>query len=260
MKKLTIISGPCAIENEDTPLLIAEKLKKLSLLLDFNLIFKGSVKKANRTKLDSFTGIDEDEALRILEKVKTEFEIPVTTDIHESADAEKYASVADCLQIPAFLCRQTDLLIAAGNTHKAVSIKKAQFASAESMKFAVDKVRSTGNENIMLIERGTFFGYQDLVVDFRNIPLLKKIGFPVIVDCTHSLQKPNQSEGVTGGSPVFIKTIANAAMATGADGLFLEVHPEPSKAKSDGANMLPLEHLEEVLKKAKDIFNLMNED
>ncbi|MGY6561013.1 MAG: 3-deoxy-8-phosphooctulonate synthase [Luteibaculaceae bacterium] len=242
-----LLSGPCAIEDHKTPFIVAETMQKLAAKYGFTYIFKASVKKANRSRLDSFTGIAEEEALEILQQIKTTYNVPIVTDIHESPDAAKYGKVADYLQIPAFLCRQTDLLLAAGETGRTVNIKKGQFSSPESMQFAVNKVRSTGNEKVMLTERGTFFGYQDLVVDFRGIVEMKKFNVPVILDCTHSLQRPNQTVGVTGGSPEFIETIAKAGVATGVDGLFIEVHPDPSKALSDGANMLQLDKAEALL-------------
>ena len=228
---------------------IAERLKTLSDALQIPLIFKGSYRKANRSRLDSFTGIGDEKALRILQKVSQAFDVPTVTDIHESAEAAMAAEYVDVLQIPAFLCRQTDLLVAAANTGKVVNIKKGQFLSGEAMRFAVDKVRESGNDKVILTDRGNSFGYSDLVVDFRNIPEMKATGAPVVMDITHSLQQPNQSSGVTGGKPALIETIAKAAIAVGADGLFIETHPQPSMAKSDGANMLPLDQLEGLLKK-----------
>jgi 2-dehydro-3-deoxyphosphooctonate aldolase (KDO 8-P synthase) len=248
-----LLSGPCAIEDEKTPLLVAEAMKNLAEKYGFEYIFKASVKKANRSRLDSFTGIEEERALEILSEVKAKFNVPIVTDIHESHEAAKYGAVADYLQIPAFLCRQTDLLLAAGETGRVVNIKKGQFSSPESMQFAVNKVKSTGNEKVMLTERGTFFGYQDLVVDYRGIVEMKKFGVPVILDCTHSLQRPNQSSGVTGGNPELIETIAKAGIAVGVDGLFIEVHPDPSKALSDGANMLKLDGAESLLRICRKI-------
>ena len=210
-------------------------------------IFKASYRKANRTSIHSFTGIGDVEGLELLQKIGKTFNVPVTTDIHSAAEAAMAAAYADILQIPAFLCRQTDILIAAAETGKLVNVKKGQFLSGEGMKFAVEKIKQAGNDNIWLTERGTTFGYQDLVVDYRNIPIMKGHGVPVVMDCTHSLQQPNQSSGVTGGNPQMIGTIAKAAIATGADGLFIETHPEPSKAKSDGANVLQLDLLEPLL-------------
>ncbi|WP_028298096.1 3-deoxy-8-phosphooctulonate synthase [Olivibacter sitiensis] len=244
-----LMAGPCAIEGEEIALRIAEKIKIITDKLNIPYIFKGSFRKANRSKLDSFTGIGDEKALKILEKVGREFDVPTVTDIHESADAQMAAAYVDVLQIPAFLCRQTDLLIAAAQTGKAVNIKKGQFLSGQSMKFAVDKVLGSSNSLVMLTDRGNTFGYQDLIVDFRNIPEMKQFGVPVIMDCTHSLQQPNQSSGVTGGKPALIETIAKAAIATGADGLFIETHPDPTNAKSDGANMLHLDLLETLLVK-----------
>lgn len=244
-----LIAGPCAIEGEQIALTIAEHLVALSDRYQVPLIFKGSYRKANRSRLDSFTGIGDEKALKILQKVGQEFGIPITTDIHKDEEAAMAAEYVDVLQIPAFLCRQTNLLVAAAKTGKAVNIKKGQFLSADAMKFALDKVVQSGNSNVMLTERGTTFGFQDLVVDFRGIPQMQSHQVPVILDCTHSLQRPNQSIGVTGGQPEMIETIARAGVAVGVDGLFMEVHPNPANAKSDGANMLPLERLESLLVK-----------
>jgi len=244
-----LLAGPCVIEGEEMAMDIAGKCVDITSRLGIPYAFKGSFKKANRSRLDSFTGIGDIKALEILAKVRREFGIPVVTDIHSESDAEMAAQFVDILQIPAFLCRQTDLLVAAAKTGKTVNIKKGQFLSAESMKFAAQKVVDAGNENVMLTERGTTFGYQDLIVDFRGIPTMREFGFPVVVDCTHSLQRPNQTEGVTGGMPQMIETICKASIATGADGLFLETHQNPSVAKSDGANMLQLDLLEPLLEK-----------
>lgn len=241
-------AGPCVIEDETSPLFIAEILKKICQKMDIPLVFKGSYRKANRSRLDSFTGIGDEKALRVLEKVKMEFEIPVVTDIHSAEEALMAAQYVDMLQIPAFLCRQTDLLVAAAKTGKTVNIKKGQFLSGEAMGFAVEKVRQSGNDKVMLTERGSMFGYQDLVVDYRNIATMQRFEVPVILDVTHSLQQPNQSNGVTGGKPELIGLIAKAGIAAGADGIFMEVHPEPKKAKSDGANMLRLDLAENLLK------------
>ena len=232
-----LIAGPCAIEDENIAYEIANKIYEISKNLNINFVFKGSFKKANRSRIDSFTGIGDEKALKILSKIGKEFSIPTTTDIHEVKDAGLAANYVDILQIPAFLARQTDLIVAAANTSKIVNIKKGQFMNASSMKFAVDKVKSSGNNKIMVTERGNMFGYQDLVVDFRGIPKMKKFA-PVILDVTHSLQQPNQNEGVTGGNPELIETIAKAGVAAGVDGLFIETHPSPSNAKSDGKNML----------------------
>ncbi|MBC5774866.1 3-deoxy-8-phosphooctulonate synthase [Pontibacter sp. KCTC 32443] len=244
-----LMAGPCAIEGEEMALQIAERLKDITDRLEIPLIFKGSYRKANRSRLDSFTGIGDEKALRILKKVSQTFDVPTVTDIHESDEAAMAAEYVDVLQIPAFLCRQTDLLVAAANTGKVVNIKKGQFLSGESMRYAVDKVRESGNDKVILTDRGNSFGYSDLVVDFRNLPEMKATGAPVVMDVTHSLQQPNQSSGVTGGKPALIETIAKAAIAVGADGLFIETHPQPSIAKSDGANMLPLDQLEDLLLK-----------
>ena len=243
-----LIAGPCAIESEDLAFEVAGTVKEITDRLGIPYIFKGSYRKANRSRLDSFTGIGDEKALKILQKVGKELDLPVTTDIHSAAEAAMAAEYVDVLQIPAFLCRQTDLLVAAANTGKVVNIKKGQFLSADAMRFAVNKVLESGNENVWLCERGTTFGYTDLVVDFRGIPVMKTMA-PTVVDLTHSLQQPNQSTGVTGGKPQLIETIGKAAIAVGADGLFIETHPDPSKALSDGANMLPLNQLEALLEK-----------
>lgn len=244
-----LMAGPCAIESEDMALRIAERIVSITDKLAIPFIFKGSYRKANRSRLDSFTGIGDEKALKILSKVSREFAIPTVTDIHESQEAAMAAEYVDVLQIPAFLCRQTDLLIAAARTGKIINIKKGQFLSAGAMRFAVDKVQDSGNANVMLTDRGNTFGYQDMIVDFRGIPEMKSFGVPVVMDCTHSLQQPNQSSGVTGGKPALIETIAKAAIAVGSDGLFIETHPDPQNAKSDGANMLHLDNLEGLLVK-----------
>ncbi len=243
-----LIAGPCAIESEDMAMFIAEKIVKLSDKYQIPYIFKGSFKKANRSRIDSFTGIGDEKALQILKKVGEEFDIPITTDIHENEHAALAAQYVDVLQIPAFLVRQTDLLVAAANTGKCVTLKKGQFLSPEAMQFAVQKVLDSGNEKTAIIERGNTFGYTDLVVDFRGIPVMKQYA-PVILDVTHSLQQPNQNTGVTGGRPQLIETIAKAGIAVGADGIFIETHPNPKEAKSDGANMLPLDQLDDLLGK-----------
>ncbi|MGX5817418.1 3-deoxy-8-phosphooctulonate synthase [Chitinophaga lutea] len=242
-----LIAGPCVIEEEELVMGVAEKVKAICKRLEIPYMFKASYRKANRTSIHSFTGIGDVEGLDLLQKVGQTFNLPVTSDIHSAAEAAMAAAYVDVLQIPAFLCRQTDILVAAAETGKVVNVKKGQFVSGDAMKFAVEKIRQAGNEHILLTERGTTFGYQDLVVDYRNIPIMKGHGVPVVMDCTHSLQQPNQPGGVTGGNPQMIGTIAKAAIATGADGLFIETHPEPSKAKSDGANMLRLDLLEPLL-------------
>ncbi len=242
-----LIAGPCAVEGRELTFDIAAKIKEICSKLKIPFIFKGSYRKANRSRLDSFTGIGDKPALEILNEVGSELDVPVLTDIHSPGEADLAAKYVDVLQIPAFLCRQTDLLLAAGKTEKVVNVKKGQFLSPESMKFAVKKIESTGNKRIMITERGTMFGYQDLVVDFRGIPVMQQDGYPVVLDITHSLQQPNQGEGVTGGKPEQIGTIARAGVAVGVDGLFLETHPAPSEAKSDGANMLQLDRLENLL-------------
>lgn len=244
-----LIAGPCAIEGEAMALEIAHHISEVCDDLRIPFIFKGSYRKANRSRIDSFTGIGDEKALGILQKIGEEFQVPVTTDIHTEAEAAVAAQFVDVLQIPAFLCRQTSLLVAAAETGKVVNIKKGQFLSPEAMKFARDKVIDTGNEQVLLTERGVTFGYQDLVVDFRGIPVMQSLGSPVVLDCTHSLQQPNQSSGVTGGRPALISTIARAGIAAGTDGLFIETHPRPSEAKSDGANMLPMDQLRPLLEK-----------
>ena len=243
-----VMAGPCAIEGEEMAFKIAEKILDITSRLEIPFIFKGSFKKANRSRIDSFTGIGDEKALSILKKIGIELDIPTVTDIHENKDAELAANFVDVLQIPAFLVRQTDLLIAAAKTGKHINLKKGQFMSPESMAHAVRKVQNSGNKNIFLTERGSMFGYQDLVVDFRGIPEMKQFA-PVILDITHSLQQPNQSSGVTGGRPEMIETIAKAGVASGADGIFVETHFDPKNAKSDGANMLDINNLEDILVK-----------
>ena len=251
-KNFFLIAGPCAIESEDMAMRIAETVIKITDKYKIPYIFKGSFKKANRSRVDSFTGIGDEKALQILKKVGETFNIPTTTDIHENAHAELAAQFVDVLQIPAFLVRQTDLLVAAAKTNKVVTLKKGQFLSPEAMKFAVQKVKDSGNEKTAIIERGNSFGYTDLIVDYRGIPIMKQYS-PVILDITHSLQQPNQESGVTGGKPELIETIAKAGIAVGADGIFLETHPNPSEAKSDGANMLQLDKLDNLLAKLTKI-------
>jgi 2-dehydro-3-deoxyphosphooctonate aldolase (KDO 8-P synthase) len=244
-----LIAGPCVVEGEEITLRIAREIKAICSELEIPFLFKASYKKANRSSLHSFTGIGNEEALAVLRKVKETLDVPIVTDIHTEQEASWAAEVADVLQIPAFLCRQTDLLVAAAKTGRFVNVKKGQFLSPEAMRFAVEKVRDAGNPNVMVTERGTSFGYQDLIVDFRGIKALKKNRCPVVLDCTHSLQQPNQPAGVTGGRPDLIETIAKAGVAVGFDGLFMETHPDPAHALSDGANMLPLDELEPLLVK-----------
>lgn len=244
-----LLAGPCVIEGETMAMDIAEKIVNVTSRLNIPYIFKGSYRKANRSRIDSFTGIGDMKALTILKKVHDTFGCPVVTDIHSPEEASMAADFVDVLQIPAFLCRQTDLLIAAAKTGKTVNIKKGQFLSPEAMRFAVQKVRDAGNENVAITERGVSFGYQDLIVDYRGIPEMQHFGCPVILDATHSLQMPNQPKGVTGGRPDLIETIARAGVAVGVDGLFIETHQNPSKAKSDGANMLPLAQLPKLLER-----------
>ena len=241
-----LLSGPCAIEGEEMALRIAETILKITDKLEIPYIFKGSFKKANRSRIDSFTGIGDEKALRILRKVSETFEIPTVTDIHEISDAKMAAEYVDVLQIPAFLVRQTDLVVAAAETGKVVNLKKGQFMSPESMKHAVNKVQDCNNDQVMVTDRGTMFGYQDMIVDFRGIPTMREFA-PTVLDVTHSLQQPNQSSGVTGGRPDMIETIARAGIATGADGIFIETHFDPANAKSDGANMLDIQYLERLL-------------
>jgi 2-dehydro-3-deoxyphosphooctonate aldolase (KDO 8-P synthase) len=243
-----LLAGPCVIEGEEMALDIADKIVRITETLGIPYVFKGSYRKANRSRLDSFTGIGDEKALKILAKIRNEFGIPVVTDIHSASEAAMAAEYVDMLQIPAFLCRQTDLLIAAAKTGKFVNIKKGQFLSPESMKFALQKVRDAGNTQVAVTERGVTFGYGDLVVDYRGIPVMQENGCPVILDVTHSLQQPNQAAGVTGGRPELIETIARAGVAVGADGIFIETHQNPNIAKSDGANMLILDRLPELLR------------
>jgi 2-dehydro-3-deoxyphosphooctonate aldolase (KDO 8-P synthase) len=242
-----LIAGPCVVESEEIVFEVAQKVALICKTHHLPYIFKASYKKANRTSTSSFTGLGDEKGLEIIQNAGKKFRVPTTTDIHSEKEADLAARYVDILQIPAFLCRQTELLVAAANTNKIVNVKKGQFLSGAAMKFAVEKIRAAGNDKILLTERGTTFGYQDLVVDYRNIPEMKGNGVPVVMDCTHSLQQPNQTSGITGGNPQLIGTIAKAAIAAGADGLFIETHPDPACAKSDGANMLRLELLEELL-------------
>ena len=252
-----LLAGPCAIEGEEMALRIAEKIVLITDKLAIPYIFKGSFKKANRSRIDSFTGIGDEKALKILQKVGTTFDVPTVTDIHEAKEAALAAQYVDVLQIPAFLVRQTDLVVAAAKTGKVVNLKKGQFMSPESMQHAVKKVKDSSNDQVMITDRGTMFGYQDMVVDFRGIPVMQRYA-PTVLDITHSLQQPNQSSGVTGGKPELIETIAKAGVAVGVDGLFLETHFDPSIAKSDGANMLKLDYLEDLLTKLVAIRQTVN--
>jgi 2-dehydro-3-deoxyphosphooctonate aldolase (KDO 8-P synthase) len=244
-----LIAGPCVVEDEATVMEVADKVSAICKSLAIPYVFKASYRKANRTSASSFTGIGDDNGLSLIKKVGDTYKLPTTSDIHAHEEAMMAAPFIDILQIPAFLCRQTDLLVAAAETGRIVNVKKGQFLNGPSMKFAVDKIKKIGNDKVMLTERGNTYGYQDLVVDYRNIPWMQEHKVPVIMDCTHSLQQPNQTSGVTGGNPQLIGTIAKAAIATGADGLFIETHPNPSVAKSDGANMLKLDQLEILLEK-----------
>lgn len=253
-----LLAGPCVIEGEEMALDIASKIIPVCQRLDIPYVFKGSYRKANRSRIDSFTGIGDEKALKILKKVRDEFGVPVVTDIHEVCEAEMAAEYVDILQIPAFLCRQTDLLVAAAKTGKMVNIKKGQFLAPESMRFAVQKVKDCGNDMVAVTERGTTFGYGDLVVDYRGIPTMQCDGVPVILDVTHSLQQPNTGSGVTGGRPELIETVARAGIAVGADGIFIETHQNPAVAKSDGANMLRLDLLEHLLEHLTAIRQTVN--
>lgn len=253
-----LLAGPCVVENKDLCFKVAERIQKITDRLEIPYVFKASYRKANRSRSDSFTGIGDIAGLEVLQQVKETFKVPVVTDIHSESEAELAAKYADVLQIPAFLCRQTDLLVAAAKTGKFVNIKKGQFLAADSMKFAADKVIQAGNSNVMLTERGTMFGYQDLIVDYRGIVEMRKFGYPVIMDVTHSLQQPNQPSGVSGGRPDLIETIAKAAIAVGADGIFIETHPNPENALSDGANMLKLDLLEGLLEKLVKLRKTVN--
>ena len=254
-----VMAGPCVVENEEVMMRVAEKACAVTDTLKIPYIFKASYRKANRSRLDSFSGIGDEKALKLLAKVRSEFGVPTVTDIHNPEEAAMAAEYVDVLQIPAFLCRQTDLLVAAAKTGKVVNIKKGQFLAPEAMAFAAGKVHDAGNPNIMLTDRGTTFGDHDLIVDMRSIPTMQATGYPVVMDITHSLQQPNTTSGVTGGLPAMIETIARAAVAVGADGLFIETHPDPSVAKSDGANMLPLEQLEQLLTRLCRIRATINE-
>ncbi len=254
-----LLAGPCVIESRDNAFFIAEKIKELTDKYKIPYVFKGSYRKANRSRIDSFSGIGDEKALRILEEVRRSFEIPVITDIHSADEAAMAAEFVDILQIPAFLCRQTDILVAASKTGKWVNVKKGQFVSPESMIFVINKIIDSGNEKVMITDRGTMFGYHDIVVDYRGLFEMKSFGKPVILDVTHSLQQPNQTSGVSGGKPELIETIASAGIVSGADGIFLETHPDPLNAKSDGANMLHLGKLDKLLYKLSRIKEVVNE-
>lgn len=260
MNKLFLIAGPCVVENDETPYLIAERVASICKNLGIDYIFKASFKKANRTSISSFTGMDKTKALEIIQGVGEQFDVPTITDVHESHEVDKIASYVDYLQIPAFLCRQTDLLLAAGNSGKGVNIKKGQFLSPEAMQFPLEKVQSTGNNNIWLCERGVTHGYENLIVDATSIARMKKLGAPVVMDCTHALQQPNKSDGVSGGNPEMIETVALSAVATGADGLFIETHPDPASALSDGKSMLQIDQLEDILKRVLKVRNALNDE
>ncbi|MCU4158101.1 3-deoxy-8-phosphooctulonate synthase [Carboxylicivirga sp. A043] len=253
-----LLAGPCAIEGEDMALRIAERVVEITNKLEIPYIFKGSYRKANRSRIDSFSGIGDEKALKVLRKVSETFDVPTVTDIHAADEAAMAAEYVDVLQIPAFLCRQTDLLVAAAKTGKVVNIKKGQFLSPEAMQFAVKKVRDMGNNEVVLTDRGTMFGYQDMIIDYRGIPAMKQFDVPVVLDITHSLQQPNQSSGVTGGKPELIETVARAGIAVGADGLFIETHFDPANAKSDGANMLHLDLLEGLMTRLVEIRKVVN--
>lgn len=253
-----LMAGPCVIESEEVIMRTAEKVVAICAKLKIPLIYKSSYRKANRSRLDSFSGIGDEAALKILSKVRDAFNVPLVTDIHAADEAAMAAEFVDVLQIPAFLCRQTDILIAAAKTGKVVNVKKGQFLSPESMRFAVDKIQQSGNNNIMLTDRGTMFGYHDLIVDYRAIPTMQQMSVPVVLDCTHALQQPNTTSGVTGGNPQMIETIARAGIAVGVDGLFIETHPDPAHAKSDGANMLNLSLLEPLMEKLVALRQVIN--
>jgi 2-dehydro-3-deoxyphosphooctonate aldolase (KDO 8-P synthase) len=248
-----LFAGPCVVESRELVLKTADRVVKIARDLDIPVVFKASYRKANRSRIDSFSGIGDEKALKILAEVKETYKVPVVTDIHTAEEAKMAAAFVDVLQIPAFLCRQTDLLVAAALTGKTVSVKKGQFLSPGAMQFAIQKVRDSGNSKVLITERGTMFGYHDLVVDYRGIPEMQSFGIPVVLDITHSLQEPNQQAGVTGGRPDMIGTIARAGVAAGVDGIFIETHPDPFSAKSDGANMLPLSELKGLLSKLVQI-------
>ncbi|MEG1955192.1 MAG: 3-deoxy-8-phosphooctulonate synthase [Mucinivorans sp.] len=253
-----LLAGPCVIEGEEVVMEVAQKMVEITSALNIPYVFKGSYRKANRSRGDSFTGIGDKRALELLRKVSETFGIPVVTDIHSAVEADMAAQYVDILQIPAFLCRQSDMLEAAAKTGKWVNIKKGQFLAPESMRFAAEKITQHGNPNVMLTDRGVNFGYQDIIVDYRGLPTMQSFGYPVILDITHSLQQPNQPSGVTGGRPELIETIARAGIAVGVDGLFIETHPRPDQAKSDGANMLQLSRMKEMLTRLVELRKCVN--
>jgi 2-dehydro-3-deoxyphosphooctonate aldolase (KDO 8-P synthase) len=258
-KQFFLIAGPCIVENKEICFEVAAKMKELSTKYGIKYIFKSSYRKANRSRLDSFTGLGDEKALKILGDVKDKFGLPLLTDFHSAEEAAMAAEYVDILQVPAFLCRQTDILVAAAKTGKIVNIKKGQFLSPASMHYASDKVSESGNDNIILTDRGTMYGYDDMIIDYRGLIEMQKFGYPVVLDITHSLQQPNQASGISGGRPEMIETIARAAIAVGVDGIFMETHPDPSNAKSDGANMLKLDLVEDLLKKLTKIRLAIND-
>jgi 2-dehydro-3-deoxyphosphooctonate aldolase (KDO 8-P synthase) len=253
-----LMAGPCVVEDRDTCHLVASELVKITRDLGIKYVFKASYRKANRSRLDSFSGIGDQKALKILAEIREQYQVPVVTDIHAADEADLAAKYVDILQIPAFLCRQTDLLVAAARTGKVINIKKGQFLAPTSMKFAANKVAESGNNNIIITDRGTMFGYGDIIVDFRGLIEMRQFGYPVVLDITHSLQQPNQSSGISGGRPAMIETMARAGIAVGVDGIFMETHPEPSQAKSDGANMLRLDQAADLLRKLKTLRDAVN--
>ncbi|MGD2033894.1 MAG: 3-deoxy-8-phosphooctulonate synthase [Bacteroidales bacterium] len=256
---LFLIAGPCVVENEEICQQVASAVKAVTDRLGIKYIFKASYRKANRSRLDSFTGPGDEKALQIIAGIREKYDLPVTTDIHSAREAEMAAGYVDIIQIPAFLCRQTDLLVSAAKTGKIINVKKGQFLAPSSMKFVINKITGSGNKNILLTDRGTMFGYNDLIVDYRGLVEMRTFGYPVVLDITHSLQQPNQTSGVAGGRPEMIETIARAGIAVGADGIFMETHPDPKEAKSDGANMLPLDQVENLLIKLKKLKEVIDD-